>query len=281
MRSSQNAGSRQPSHPGIRDECGWLALMETRSMSGVDYEQTETARRYSKGRGLPDEVLDRWQAAVTPHLPDRVGLEVLDLGAGTGIFTRAWPTWLPCDVIAVEPAAAMRTEMIEDGIPAAVRVIAGRAEQLPLKSASIDVAWLSAVIHHFDDLDRCAAEIHRVLTVDGTVLVRGLFADLGTTPALELVPGFERAVAAFPAVATIEQAFTLHGLRLTSADTVDDTGPATLGQVSDRIRRLRSADSLLKQFTDDELAEGLAAIDAMDASQPLPPASLGLLVFRS
>lgn len=249
-------------------------------MPGVNYEQAETARRYSQGRALPADVLERWHAAISPHLPERSELEVLDLGAGTGIFARSWPTWVPCRVAAVEPAAAMRTMMVDDGVPAAVRVIGARAEQLPLRSSSVDVVWLSAVVHHFEDLDRCAAEIARVISVGSVVLVRGLFADLGTTPALELLPGSERAVAAFPAVARIEQAFEPHGLHLSSTQTVEDAGPVTAGQVAERIRRLRSADTLLQQFTDTEISTGLATLDSMDPTHPIPPAHLGLITLR-
>lgn len=248
-------------------------------MSGVDYRRAGTARRYAQGRGLPDLVLDRWRIAVTPHLPDRRGLEVLDLGAGTGIFARAWATWFPCNVHAVEPAAAMRNEMLHRGVAPSIRVVAGRAEQLPFRRACVDVVWLSAVIHHVEDLDRAASEIRRVVARDGTVFVRGLFADLGTTPGLELIPGSDRAVAAFPAVCTIERAFERHGLRLTSTSTVEDTGPATVGEAADRVRELRSADTLLRQYTDDEIAAGLAAMAALDPSQPLAPAALGLLTF--
>lgn len=215
-----------------------------------------------------------------PHLPDRTVLRVLDLGAGTGIFARSWPTWVPGAVVAVEPAAAMRTTMVEEGLPPAVRVMGARAEQLPLRSASIDVVWLSAVIHHFEDLDRCAAEIVRVLGAEGTVLVRGLFAGLGTTPALELLPGAARAAGAFPAVARVEQAFARHGLRLTAAQTVEDVGPVTIGEVAERIRSLRSADTLLQQLTDDEIASGLATLEAMDPTHSVPPARLGLLALH-
>lgn len=248
-------------------------------MSGVDYEQTDVARHYARGRSLPGGVLDRWRDTVIPLLPIRAGLDVLDLGAGTGIFARAWPSWLPASVVAVEPAAAMRAEMLRHGVSASVRVVAGRGEQLPLRQGCVDVVWLSAVIHHLDDLARCAAEIRRVLAADGIVLVRGLFADLGTAPGLELLPGSERAVEAFRTVATIEGAFAGHGLRLASTGTVEDAGPATIGQAADRIRRLRHADTLFIQFTDDQIAEGLAAMDALDPAQPLEPASLGLLAF--
>jgi ubiquinone/menaquinone biosynthesis C-methylase UbiE len=253
---------------------------ETSLVPGVDYEQPDVARRYSRGRALPDSVLARWRATVVPLLPVRAELQVLDLGAGTGIFARTWPRWRPCHVVALEPAAAMRAEMLQGGVPMGVHLLAGQGERLPLRQGCVDVVWISAVIHHVEDLARCVAEIRRVLAADGTVLVRGLFADLGTTPGLEHIPGSTRALAAFPAVATIRAEFARHGLRLSSTHTVEDAGPTIIGQAIERIRRLRHADTLLRQFTDEEITRGLAAMDGLDPSQSLGPATIGLLAFN-
>jgi ubiquinone/menaquinone biosynthesis C-methylase UbiE len=57
-----------------------------------------------------------------------------------------------------------------------VRYLAGRAEQLPLRSGSFDVALLSNVYHHVVDRRACAVELHRVLRRDGRALIRGAFA---------------------------------------------------------------------------------------------------------
>ena len=248
-------------------------------MPEVDYQRTDVARRYSQGRELPDDVLDRWGAAVRPYLPSRPGLRVLDLGAGTGIFARAWPSWAPCEVVAVEPAAGMRAELAEQLTGGSVAVVAGRAEQVPLRAGSVDVAWLSTVVHHLSDLPACAAEIRRVLAADGTVLVRGLFADLGRIPGLDLVPGSDRAVAAFPSVATVEDAFGSAGLPLRAAEAVQDRGATIVGQAAEWIRTVRHADTLLLRFTDEELEAGLEDMGALDPESPLEPATLGLLAF--
>jgi ubiquinone/menaquinone biosynthesis C-methylase UbiE len=121
----------------------------------VDYGRQDVAEGYGQGRALGDDVLARWRNAVDPFLPDRPTLCVLDVGAGTGIFSRAWPKWHPCTVIALEPSPAMRAEMVRNPVEPGITVTAGRCEQLPLRKACVDVAWLSTVIHHFDDLDRC------------------------------------------------------------------------------------------------------------------------------
>jgi ubiquinone/menaquinone biosynthesis C-methylase UbiE len=84
----------------------------------VDYADSSIAQTYAGGRALDRDVLDGWRHAVGPFLPVRAGgCRVLDLGAGTGIFTRAWPSWTPCDLVALEPSAAMRAEMAAIGLP--------------------------------------------------------------------------------------------------------------------------------------------------------------------
>jgi predicted RNA methylase len=83
---------------------------------------------------LTDRVLDGWKAAVEEFLPaDGTEQRVLDLGAGTGIFSRTWPMWRRCQVIAVEPSEAMRTEMVRTGLPDRVHVVGAVAENLHFK----------------------------------------------------------------------------------------------------------------------------------------------------
>ena len=246
----------------------------------VDYGRDDIAHRYAGARALGDDVLARWGAAVTPVLPRRAPLRVLDVGAGTGIFACAWPQWRRCDVVALEPSAAMRGEMVHGGVPPAVRVVGGCGEELPLRSTSVDVAWLSTVVHHLTDLARCASELRRVLAADGVVLVRGLFCDRGEPPAVcASCRGRNAALSAFPSTATASDALARHGLRLLGAADVEDAGPSTVGEAAARLRRLRHIDSLLGHFTDAEVTKASppwsAALD-----EPSPASRLSLLVLR-
>src|SRR5207253_818971 len=102
-----------------------------------------------------------------------------------GIFARAWTRWRRCQVVALEPSEAMRSEMAGQ-LTDDVHIVAGSGEQLPLRTGSLDIAWLSAVMHHLRGLDACAAELRRVLTNDGVVLIRGLFADSEPPPGFRL-----------------------------------------------------------------------------------------------
>jgi SAM-dependent methyltransferase len=86
---------------------------------------------------------------------------VLDLGAGTGLLSRALAA-SGHDVVAVEPDASMRAELRRLD----VRALAGRAEALPLGQASVDGVTCGDAWHWFD-ADRAAAEVHRVLRPGG------------------------------------------------------------------------------------------------------------------
>jgi len=61
-------------------------------------------------------------------------------------------------VIACEPSAAMRQAALEKGLASNISILAGRAEQFPLVQESLDIVWLSTVVHHISDLATWAAD---------------------------------------------------------------------------------------------------------------------------
>jgi ubiquinone/menaquinone biosynthesis C-methylase UbiE len=241
----------------------------------VDYDVV--AERYQRGRHLSTAALNAWRDAVRPFLP-RHDPVVLDVGAGTGIFARAWPTWGARKVLAVEPAPAMRGQTVAAGVPDGVSVIAGVAEALPLRDSTVDVAWLSAVVHHLTDLDRAAAELHRVLTVGGSVIVRGMFADRGDPGWLRWAPGADRVRGVFPSTSRIAEVFGRHGLHAATTVDITERDDATGSEAAAWLRTMRNADTLLKAFTDAELADA-AAVLAGIGSAPIDPTKLAMVVL--
>jgi SAM-dependent methyltransferase len=118
------------------------------------------AEAYVRGRpSYPAELL--------PWLTGRVALgpgrTCVDLGAGTGKFTRLL-LQTGAEVIAVEPVAEMRAQLVAglDGI----RALEGTAQALPLQDASVD-AVLCAQAFHWFATEAALAEIHRVLRPEG------------------------------------------------------------------------------------------------------------------
>ncbi|WP_185899601.1 methyltransferase domain-containing protein, partial [Streptomyces sp. WAC07061] len=87
---------------------------------------------------------------------------VLDVGGGTGALVRAIAGRVD-SLTTVEPHTR-REESLRPLGSATVRVMAGRAEQLPLPDAGFDAAVAAWVLHYTDDPDAAVAELAR--TVD-------------------------------------------------------------------------------------------------------------------
>jgi SAM-dependent methyltransferase len=101
-------------------------------------------------------------AAVNWLVPSGCGVAV-DLGAGTGLFTRTLVDKAG-QVIAVEPDARMR-KVLRARSPG-VRVVEGRGESIPLPNASADAVFVSSAWHWMDH-ERAVPEIGRVLRDSG------------------------------------------------------------------------------------------------------------------
>lgn len=235
----------------------------------VDY--TREADRYRDGRALPPDVLDRWRDAVLPHLPDRP-LRVVDIGAGTGIFAAAWPGWTPANVVAVEPNHAM----IRAGHPG-IRYVRAVAERLPLRTASVDVAWVSTALHHFVDSRRAVAECVRVVRRTGCVLVRTFLPGRTEITWMGAFSGHAKALTRFPRLDQLADLFAPHGLVASHVEEVAEES-WSFARLADWVVRMRHADSMLTALTDDEVAEGTRLL----RSRPDQRARtvLSLVVFR-
>ncbi|WP_314532139.1 class I SAM-dependent methyltransferase [uncultured Pseudomonas sp.] len=115
---------------------------------------------YAQGRPDYPRQLTGWLAD-TLHIDAHAS--VIDLGAGTGKFTRLLSALAPT-LIAVEPVAAMGaqlTKLLPD-----VRLVNGTAESIPLPTASADAVVCAQAFHWFST-EAALAEIHRVLKPEG------------------------------------------------------------------------------------------------------------------
>jgi len=90
-------------------------------------------------------------------------LRVVDLGAGTGIFSRLVAS-LGHKVIAVEPDDGMRARLAETS--PGITVLAGSAEAVALPDSSVD-AVVAAQAYHWFDNDEARLEITRLLKPGG------------------------------------------------------------------------------------------------------------------
>ncbi len=115
---------------------------------------------YASGR--PD-----YPVEIAGWLAETLGLSaastVLDLGAGTGKFTR-FLVDTGAQVIAVEPVDEMRAQL-RRYVPG-VTTLAGAADDIPLADGSVDVVVCSQSFHWFAT-QSALGEIHRVLRTRG------------------------------------------------------------------------------------------------------------------
>ena len=108
-------------------------------------------------------------------LPLKPGMQVLEVGAGTGrvcVDTGLWERVLPeGQVIAVEPSTTMATNLQEKShrlhIPN-LQVVQARAEDLPLNDSQFDLTLAVAVLH-FTDVEEAVREMARVTKPGGWV----------------------------------------------------------------------------------------------------------------
>jgi SAM-dependent methyltransferase len=220
----------------------------------VDYDKQ--SENFDRGRGLTPEAIDTWMARARIHLRGDVS-RLLDLGAGTGRFSAHLADAFACEVVGVEPSAGMLAQAAAKPHPR-VRLVRGAAENLPLDGASCDGAWLSNVIHHFDDLHAAAGELRRAVVAEGPVWIRGSFAGRPVPSLYRFFPGTEKTVASFPGIPEVIDAFERAGFQSFSTERVEQLLAHSLTEMIERIK-LR-ADTTLELLPDEAFEAGLHAM---------------------
>lgn len=115
---------------------------------------------YERGRPeYPDEAV----RFLIDRLSVRAGTTLVDLGAGTGKFTKLI-VGTGARIMAVEPVAAMR-EKLSSMLPL-VEVLAGTAESIPLPEGSVDGVVVAQAFHWFNGPE-ALSDIHRILRPGG------------------------------------------------------------------------------------------------------------------
>ena len=128
----------------------------------------------ARGFQIASEVYDRgrpeYPQSAVEHLLRQLNVgsasTVVELGAGTGKFTRILAASLPAEtkVIAVEPVEGMRNKF--SALLPAVQLLAGSAEKIPLASKTAGAVIAAQSFHWFDG-PAALQEIHRVLQPGG------------------------------------------------------------------------------------------------------------------
>ena len=157
----------------------------------------QAAEEYERGRpSFPEDAV----AALADECRVRASSTVIELGAGTGKFTRQlWrrsAKW-----IAVEPMAGMRA-ILEETIPE-IDIYEGTAESIPLPDASCDVVLAAQCFHWFRGVE-ALGEIHRILRPQGRLGLIWNVRDDETSWVAELTTMLEQYRGTTPSYASMD-----------------------------------------------------------------------------
>lgn len=137
-------------------------LRQTFDDTAVDYDRLEKILGLGTGSWYRREALLR--AGLAP------GMQVVDVGMGTGLVTREILriTRDPGALVGVDPSPGMMQQARFDA-PVECRI--GRAEDIPVPSASADFVVMGYALRHIADFAAAAAEFRRVLKPGGRLLL--------------------------------------------------------------------------------------------------------------
>ncbi len=145
------------------DEAGrhrWLRRVF--DSTAVDYDRIESLMAFGSGPWYRRQALRRAGLAA--------GMQVLDVGTGTGLtaIEAAQLSGSGANVTGVDPSPGM---LAHAHMPAGMRVIEGRAEDLPAAANSFDFVSMGFALRHVSDLRAVFGEFYRVLRPGGRACV--------------------------------------------------------------------------------------------------------------
>jgi len=135
------------------------------------YESKEAATSYDTARTLPEHATSLLINVLKDNTPVDNISSVLDLGGGTGRFSPLLQTLYNCPVYTLDPSV----EMLKKGVSRSHRDIhwvTSNAENIPLKTETIDLVWMSNIYHHLENHVDAFNEVYRVLIAEGNLVVR-------------------------------------------------------------------------------------------------------------
>ena len=248
----------------------------------MDYDTTEIAVAYDLGRSHGPEILDLWMSTVSSYVEGRVVTSILDLGCGTGRFSNALAVHFDAEVIGIDPSKKMLAQARSKQLDARVRYEIGRGEAIPLPDDSVDLIFMSMILHHLEDPALVARECRRVLREEGTAFLRaGTRERISAYPYVDFFPAsrpvLERLLARR---ADVCQVFESAGFRTVAVDLVTQEIAPSFQRYAEKISA--GADSVLASLSQIDFDAGMEALRShaarVDSQAVFEP--IDVFVFR-
>ena len=249
----------------------------------MDYDQTEIPSSYDAARGYDPATLAIWLSHITAHVPTEIVSSVLDLGCGTGRYSSALASQYDASVIGVDPSEKMLEQARKKIGDSRVSFIRAPAEQIPVADDSVDMVFMSMVLHHLTNSSAVAGECRRVLNVPGYVVLRNSTSDQAESfPFINFFPGVHAVIRQYlPSADDISSLFVgAEFEQVAHQVVVHDMAPNWCSFVEKTKRR---ADSLLARLPDSDFEAGIRALDAHGVGMNQDRAvtvNVDLFVFR-
>jgi SAM-dependent methyltransferase len=239
------------------------------SPQGINYQAL--ADDYARYRRVHPGVLQ--------HLLDAARREeaydLLEVGCGTGNYLEALSGAGGLRVTGIDPSSAMLAQLHER-LPDATATL-GRAEELPIPAASLDLVYSVDVIHHVGDRDAYFAEAARVLRPGGWICtVTDSAEDIAAR--VPLSSHFPETVSyelrRYPSVPTLRTEMKQAGFTALREEHVDLRYPLT-----DSTAYRNKAYSSLHLISDSEHARGIERMERDLVNGPIDARSLYTLLW--
>ena len=249
----------------------------------MDYDATDIAATYDRGRDHGPEFLDLWMNVVAAHVKDQPIKTILDLGCGTGRFTEALAVRFDARVIGVDPSKKMLEQARSKPSASRIRYEPGRGESIPLPDNSVDLIFMSMIFHHFDNPALAALECRRVLRDEATALLRaGTRERISSYPYVDFFPESRAILEKTLSTKTfVRKVFEAAGFRKVILELVTQEIAPSYAAYAEKLAA--GADSVLASLSRRDFDAGMKALRAQaahsDGGAVFEP--IDVFVFRS
>jgi ubiquinone/menaquinone biosynthesis C-methylase UbiE len=226
----------------------------------MDYDTTDIARTYDRGRDHGPAFLELWMDVVASYVKDEDIKTILDLGCGTGRFTEALRVRFDAKVIGIDPAEKMLAQARSKQPDGRVQYEHGRAESIPLPDNSVDLIFISMIFHHLADPALAARECRRVLRNGGIVFVRtGTRERISTYPYYDFFPSSRPILEeVLPTAAFVREVFEATGFHTVSVELITQEIAPSCAAYAEKLAA--GADSILAQLNNSDFEAGMTAL---------------------
>jgi ubiquinone/menaquinone biosynthesis C-methylase UbiE len=228
----------------------------------MDYDATDIAVTYDRGRDHGPEFLDLWMNVVSSHVKDQRIKTILDLGCGTGRFSEALAIHFDAEIIGIDPSTKMLEQARSKQHDSRVRYETGHGESIPLRDNSVDLVFISMIFHHLENASLMARECRRVLREDGTVFMRaGTRERISSYPYVDYFPE-SRAILekCLPTNTCVREVFEAAGFRMLTLELVTQQIASSYTAYAEKLSA--GADSILASLSQRDFDAGMQALRA-------------------